>query len=296
MKKLLIILIFLLFVISLLSCNKKNNENKEPIIENKDFENKIENIVIIEPKSVTVSDLIENNYLTDYSWGIYDGRSREDQTISTYDWVGRMTPQVFFRSFEIPAESVLYQRQLRKEYFHLYYQIEGDDYIYQLENTLSNNTVYSVEMMFDDHFNILRFSRDGYIHSRQRRVGEQSDLNYPLVGIWGQLPNLTEYRIVDSKDCFYYLEIDREIPFWAVRKGCYLLKQTGDNYFETVSPIPEGRLILEVKGNDEIWLRPVFTLSDNEEGLVDLLVMWRNSITFKELKEDEELYNYLFGN
>ena len=292
MKKLFFFFLYCIILSALLSCQKKEQTVEYNISAGNEKQISVPVIKEKAPEKITISYLEENNYLTDYFWNISDGRSLEDQTISTYEWVGRMGPNVLFRKLEIPKESIFYQTQLRKERFSIYYQTGENDKIYQLESTFSNN---EYEIKFNDIFTILSFIYDGKSYSRQERAGEQPNQNFPLVGIWGRLPHLTEYRLVDPKDCLYYMEIDREIPFWAVRKGVYLLKQTEDNVFETVSSFPEGKLKLEIKRGNEIWLRPMFSLSDEEEGLVDLLVMHRDIITIKEAEEDEEYYNYYFG-
>jgi hypothetical protein len=119
--------------------------------------------------------------------------------------------------------------------------------------------------------------KNGIHYGRQNRVGEQSDPAFPLVGTWGMLPNLTEYRMLAPTDCIYYMEINKEIPHWAIRRGTYLLKQTGENTFETVSSFYDGRLQLEIMNDREILLTPLFTLPEDEEGIVAPLIITRMS-------------------
>ena len=104
-------------------------------------------------------------------------------------------------------------------------------------------------MKFEDNFNYFSLKANAYSDGKTR-VGIQENSDYPLVGVWGNYPSLLEYRLVDASDCLYYMEIDKEIPYWAVRKGTYLLRQTGQNTFETISSFLDGRLKLEIRGGN----------------------------------------------
>jgi len=182
--------------------------------------------------------------------------------------------RVIFRKLEILPENIMYQERLRKERFTLvYHQKNKFDNLFKLEDTLSNN-VYNLE--FGNNYNFLSMKWGNIPYpTRQQRVGKQENKNYPLVGIWGELPFLTEYRIVDPKDCFIYMEIERQFPFWAIREGTYLLKQINENTFETVSSFPDGRLRLTVENEKRIILTPLFTLPKDEKGRLDPLIIRR---------------------
>jgi hypothetical protein len=179
---------------------------------------------------------------------------------------------VTFRKLEILPRSIMYQRRLRNERFSLGYQTDKPDKLFILEGTFYEG-VYDVQ--FGDNFSSLTLVEGRTNYGLQNRVGKQENLNYPLVGIWGRLPYLTEYRIIDPKDCFIYMEIKKQYPLWAIRGGTYLLKQINEKTFETVSPFPDGRLRLTVENEREIMLLPLFTLPDNEEGLLDPLLIYR---------------------
>jgi hypothetical protein len=188
--------------------------------------------------------------------------------------------RVIFRKLEVLPGSIMYHERLRNERFYLVYQIENTNKLINLDDTLSNkvrgNNVDEVE--FSNNYNLLSLKRVGssLIGQPRKRVGKQENLNYPLVGIWGSFPALTEYRIVDPKDCLIYMEIEKQYPLWAIREGTYLLKQINENTFETVSSFPDGRLRLEVMSDKKnISLVPLFLLPDGEKGRLDPLKIYR---------------------
>jgi len=275
------IIVFLFTLIPLLSCNTSTKSTKEQITGN---------ISGNTPVSVNIPLLLgeDYDYFTDYYWSVSDGRYIEDVSVSAYRWMGDMTPRVVFRKLEIPAGSIMYQERLRREYFTLFYQTEDKTKLYKLEDSSAGRVfdiMINTEMDPGNTHLILSF--DGYLYSGQVKTGGESNINYPLTGIWGRLPNLTEYRQVDYSECLYYMVIEREIPYWAVREGSYLLKQTGENTFETVTSFPDGSLRLEVRSDRQIVLRPLFTLPRDETGLTGLLVLNRNSIKISEISYDD---------
>jgi hypothetical protein len=180
--------------------------------------------------------------------------------------------QVVFRKLEILSGNIMYQRRLRKETFSIGYQTDKQDKLFILKDTFYEG-VYDVK--FHNGYTALSLIEGNTNYGLQNRVGVQENKNYPLVGIWGRLPYLTEYRIVDPKDCFIYMEIKKQYPFWAIREGTYLLKQIDDKTFETVSSFPDGRLRLEIKDEKEIILTPLFTLPNDEKGRLDPLTIIR---------------------
>jgi len=237
-------------------------------------------------KKASFSLMVSDDYdlFTDYYWIMADGRYIEDQQVIPIDWVGPGTPRAIFRRLDLPEGSILYQERLRNTMFTIMYIKEGKDVIYQIENSFSNNK-YDFE--FRNNFSTLITLSGGYFFGNQNRVGEQPNKDYPLVGIWGELPHLTEYRIVNPTDCMYYLEIYREIPYFAVREGTYLLKQIDDSTFETVTSFPDGHLRLEIIDERTIILRPLFTLPDEEEGLLGILLLHRNPLRISEIDDIE---------
>jgi hypothetical protein len=183
-------------------------------------------------------------------------------------------PKVIFRKLEVIPGSIMYYERLRRERFAIvYHQTEEPNKLYKLEDTLSNN-IY--DLAFSNNYTSLSIRWGNIPYPlQQNRVGQQTNRNYPLVGVWGSLPHLTEYRIVDPAGCYIYMEIAKQMPTWAIREGDYLLKQIDVNTFETVSPFPDGRLRLEVKNEKQISLIPLFTLPNDERGKVDPLLINR---------------------
>jgi hypothetical protein len=179
---------------------------------------------------------------------------------------------VIFRKLEILPDITMYQERLRKERFSLLYQTDKPDKLFIVEDALSKG-VYDVE--FNKNYTSLELIKDKVGYGQQDRVGKQENKNYPLVGIWGELPYLTEYRTINSKDCFIYMEIEKRFLPWAIREGTYLLKQVNEKTFETVSSFPDGRLRLTVENEKRIILTPLFTLPKDERGRLDPLIIRR---------------------
>jgi len=180
--------------------------------------------------------------------------------------------RVVFKKLEILPGTIMYQRRLRRETFSIGYQTNKQDKLFILKDTFYEG-VYDVQ--FGINYSTLSLVEGRTNYGLQNRVGKQENKNYPLVGIWGSLPYLTEYRIVDPKNCFIYMEIEKQYPFWAIREGTYLLKQIDEKTFETVSSFPDGRLRLEVKDEKNISLVPLFNLPDDEKGRLDPLIIHR---------------------
>jgi len=179
---------------------------------------------------------------------------------------------VIFKKLDVLHGITMYHRRLRKERFSLLYQTDNPDKLFIVEDTLSKG-VYDLE--FNENYTSLELVKNEVGYGQQDRVGKQENKKYPLVGIWGELPYLTEYRIIDSKDCFIYMEIENQFLPWAIRKGTYLLKQINENTFETVSSFPDGRLRLKVENEKRIILTPLFTLPKDEKGRLDPLIIRR---------------------
>jgi len=212
---------------------------------------------------VSISLFAQDNYdwLIKYNW------------ILDSNYIMPLNYYVIFRKLEILPNVTTYQRRLRNQIFSIGYQTDKQDKLFILKDTFFEG-VYDI--IFGNNYTTLSLIEDGTNHGLQNRVGNQENRNYPLVGIWGKLPYLTEYRIVDPKDCFIYMEIKKQYPLWAIREGTYLLKQIDEKTFETVSSFPDGRLRLEVKHERAIILTPLFTLPDDEQGKVDPLLILRN--------------------
>ena len=286
MKKTTFCIVLMTISLVFWSCQKKESSNTAE--QNVSLEENIsvsKEDVSISEEFITPEESWENfDWLTEYSWSIEDGR---ELVIPYADHIYfHFSPYGEIRKLEIPPESALYQNRLRREFFTLYYQTAGElDKLYLLENTFENGVF---DLIFENNFSRLSLIKNNVHYGRQDRVGEQVNPEYPLVGIWGILPYLTEYRLVDPADCLYYFEIDREIPGWAVRRGTYLLRQTGDNVFETVSSFSDGCLRLEIRNEKLLLLTPLFTLSDDEKGMVEPLALRRSlKRSGQETIEDE---------
>jgi len=262
------------------SCSKSANEKKQDT----------EYDIVNENNNISTSDSVfiitdgDFDILTEYYWSISDGRYLENRSVEIYDWVGPMTPRVTFRNLDMPERSDLYQVRLRYELFYFLYHLkEENDNLYPIGSIMGTD---HFEIKFRDNYSHLTRNRNGYFFNAGDRIGEQISLENPLVGIWGRLPSLNEYRLIDDPaDSLLYMEIDRDIPFFAIRHGTYLLKQIDEKTFETVSSFPDGLLRLEIKSEREILLRPLFTL-DEEEELVGLLAMHRSLSKISEMDED----------
>ena len=191
-------------------------------------------------------------------------------------WHSYNTPFGEFYKFSIPQESTVYRNRLRNEHFSYFYQTEAE-----------NNKAFSLEAnqnSEDKHpeYNVNQRGNYSYMSITRGRIplvwgdrnGGQYSAGHPLVGIWGELPFLSEIRLVEPADYVFYLEIQKEIPGFAVRYGTYLFKQVGDKVFETDSSFPDGHMRLEIKNRELLVLTPLFKLPD-EKGLVEPLFMRR---------------------
>jgi len=288
MYKLRFLSLILLFLMLLFSCNKNEKSKREQIIEDQMIDQYFNNKNEIIKNSINESFLINENHdlLIDYYWSISDGRNLENSSIEPIDWVGPMTPRVIFNKFEISPENTFYQVRLRKEMFYFLYQTEMEkEKLYPIGNSFGTD---SFNFVFNENYSSVDRYRNDVFWGRSKRIGKQIDINFPLIGIWGELPSQNEYRLIDPIGCLYYMEIDKEIPYWAVREGTYLLKQIDDKTFITVSSFDDGLLKLEFISDKEMLLTPIFSLPDDEEGLVAQLIMHRSSVKMEE--DDNESY------
>ncbi|MCL2184358.1 MAG: hypothetical protein FWB86_00695 [Treponema sp.] len=302
------IVLFLLIIILFFSCNKnKDNVIEPPIVNESNSEPVYKNNSVQIDKEIQITEQEEvfetNNkrvrylvgetfdYLTDYFWMVSDGRYLLDPPVQTINWVGKMTPCIIFYELNIPPISIMYQERLRNEMFTLRYQTEEEENkLFPVYNSFSDK-IYDVK--FGNDFNTLAFLVGNTLYWRKDRTNQQEDFEHPLVGIWGGMPvSLHEYRIVDTTDCLYYMEIDKEIPYWGVRRGTYLLKKIDNKTFETVSSFPDGKLRLVVESRNQMLMTPLFTLPEDEEGILGPLVLHRNSRKISVLLNDPDYLEY----
>jgi len=213
-----------------------------------------------------------HDWITEHTWYLEDGRDFLDPTADHIYWVGNQIPQVRFYKIELPQNAVLYQIRLRKELFYFLYHTEDRNRLIPLGSALVTRA-YDVE--YGENNLSIALKREGFTYGRYLRIGRQGNAEYPLVGIWGNLPAQHEYRLVATDECVYYMEIGKRIPGWAVREGTYLLKQTGDRVFETVSSFSDGQLRLELRTErniNRILLTPLFNVPAEEGRLAPLIM------------------------
>jgi len=206
------------------------------------------------------------DWLFEHDWHLKDPIS---------DSIRWSPPNVIFRKFEIPPNTTLYQVRLRKELFYFLYQTEREkEKLYPIGSAFGT---LPFDIEFRDNFSFMIRNRNGMFFNSGQRVGKQENPRYPLVGIWGSLPSLNEYRLVDPAGCVFYMEISKQIPGMALREGTYLLRKTGVNSFETISSFPDGCLKIEIRSDDRLYLSPLFTLPEDERGHVISLNIRRST-------------------
>ena len=255
-------LVFLIFIL-LFSCTKKDISS--------------ENANVAEQN---ITSMENHDWITEYGWGISSGRlSEHSQHI--VDLI--RLPRVDFYLFEIPQRSVLYQERIRNTtntLFYYLYHTDNDELFFRVRSTWLDNRPDPFIIRFDNNYSRMsRRSRGNISLGSGIRNGEQFDQEYPLVGTWvGSIEY--DYRLVDPVDAIYYMDIidhmpesENGMPLWAIRSGTYLLKQTGDKTFETISPLPDGKLRLEIINERSLLLTPLFTLPEGEEGFLTPLTI-----------------------
>jgi hypothetical protein len=186
-----------------------------------------------------------------------------------YDWHDYKTPLVTIRKIMLPAGSTLYRERLRKDNFSYYYQMEKAHVFFLGHDNDQDGKDDELEVHQRENYSYMFLvNKQGSPYVGGKKVGEQHIEEHPLVGIWGELPSLSELRLVEPANYVYYLEIDREIPSFAVRQDAYLLKQVGDKVFESDSSFSDGHIRLEIKGKQQLVFTPLFDLQD-EKGFVE---------------------------
>ena len=227
-------------------------------------------LITVSMKIIAWEDL---DWLVDYRWYLEDGRDGPDRI----DLIGDMAPFVDFYVFnksEFPFESILYQQRLRNDYFYfLYHTKENQNELFPLKYTYIYDDFFTIS--FNDTYTKMSRTRGNTPWGSIDRVGNQINSDFPLVGVWGRLPNLNEYHFVDYTDGLFYMEVDKKMPYWAVPAGTYLFKQVDNNSFETISEFSNGKLRLEIIDERLLLLTPLFELPEGEEGLVEPLRVFR---------------------
>jgi len=210
--------------------------------------------------SVSVSLWAQENYdwLIDQNWIFESGYWEPDYN------------RLIIRKLDISAGSILYQERFARERFYTVYQTDEINKLYSLKDKYTDK-IYDIEFRNDS--NNLYIKHDGKFYSNNKRNGKQANLKFPLIGIWGERPYETEYRMVDHANCLYYIEITepqigRGLPGNKIRMGTYLIKQVKKNVFETVSSFSDGLLRLEIINNNKILLTPLFNLPSDENGRI----------------------------
>jgi hypothetical protein len=229
-------------------------------------------IILLASVSISPGAWENQDWLVDYDWYISDGRDTVNPLAGHIYWHEHMIPFGVFKKFDVPANSILYKERLRNERFDCFYQIEKQERIFFIGTGTGNDFF---DLRFENNYSAINPIKDGRIpFGRSNRTGGRRDPEHPLVGIWGELPALLEYRLVKPDSYVYSLAIDKEIPGWAVRHGTYLFKQVGDKIFETDTSFPDGHLRLEILSQETLLITPLFTVP-TEEGRIDPLALKR---------------------
>jgi hypothetical protein len=218
----------------------------------------------IEPENFDVN-FTWNKYdwLTEFDWFIEDQRLLEEYYSGRYNFA--FSPLAEFIKIELPVNCIVYQRRLRNEFFWLYYQTDEPDIIFAI-----NISPYYLRVKLENDNNALSLVQDDRMPwGTWTRVGLQPDPEYPLIGVWGELPRLSEYRIISPEYVVFHFNIIIQIPDYAIRADDYLLRQVADDVFETVSAFPDGKLRIEIINHDRLILTPLFDTPPGEDGLVD---------------------------
>ena len=211
-----------------------------------------------------------NDWLTEYDWYIeMEGNGPHGYIY----WHPGTTPYGEFGKFEIQAKSIVYRNRLRNESFKYFYQTEDEKIFFIGHEKDDNGNEIEFSVVQRNNYSYMSIASGWRLYIGGNRNGGQYEENHPLVGIWGELPSLSEIRLVKPDNYVYYLTIDK-IPVFAVRYGTYLFKQINDNVFETDSCFPDGYMRLEIKNRETLLLTPLFELP-KEDGLVEPLVMRR---------------------
>ena len=220
--------------------------------------------------SLSLSAWENHDWLTEYDWCLEDGRYLLDPQAEYIYWSSHRTPFGVFTKIKIPANSTIYRQRLRKEVFYCFYQTDEKNKLFPIGESF--DTYFDIS--FSDNYSFVSRNLGSIPFGKLSRTGGQYNPEYPLVGIWGELPALFEYRLVKPDNYIYCLDIDKEILGWAVPEGTYLFKQTGDKVFETDDSFPDGHLRLEIKSPEILLLTPLYT-APLQDGLAAPLVMKR---------------------
>ncbi len=237
--------------------------------------------VLLVAVSLSVMAWENHDWITEYNWYI-EMDDVGDYVYWKYIQYGK------FGKAPIMPEDTVYRGRLRNEIFEYFYERDQGQIFLLGCDADSNRIDNQVDMEFRDNYSYLRIKNGLYLIGGNRNGG-QYDPKYPIVGVWGQLPWLSEIRLVESGfnksgETIYYLNIGEEIPGFAVRHGTYLFKQIGDNIFETDSSFPDGRMRLEIRNKELLVLTPLFELPD-EEGLVEPLHLRQLGKIEEEIEE-----------
>jgi hypothetical protein len=231
---------------------------------------KIISLIFLTAVSMFLSAWENQDWIIEYDWYLEDGRDVDNPRADHVYWHSHRTPFGVFKKLDIPSNSVIYRQRLRNDVYYYFYQTNDKNKLFPIGG--SNNTHFDV--MFYDNFSSMSSKRGNTSYGYDNRTGGQYNPEHPLLGIWGALPALLEYRLVAPDNYVFSLDIDKEIPGWAVPEGTYIFKQTGDKVFETDSSFPDGRLRLEIRRQDLLLLVPLYT-APSQEGLTAPLALRR---------------------
>jgi hypothetical protein len=220
--------------------------------------------------SLPLAALENQNWLTGYSWYL----GREDLNPVMYQDI---MPHANFGTFAKPNDGfVVYHCRWRKDLFGYFYQRTADrEHVFCLNADIDHDGKDDeLEVHQRENYSYMFLvNKQGSPYAGGKRADGQRIEGHPLIGIWGDMPDVAELRLVEPAEYSIYVDID-PIPFFAIRSGEYLFKQIADNVFETDSSFPDGHMRLEIRSDHLIVLIPLFTLP-GENGMVQPMFWWR---------------------
>jgi hypothetical protein len=190
------------------------------------------------------------------------------------EWKANEIPFAIFKPVLLPSENTIYCCRLLNERFRHYYRTDLGGFFELGNEKDEDGNTNELMLIRRDNFKFIKLVNKRTDEARQwgRRSGGECLDEYPLVGIWGLAPHLFEFRLVKPANYIYFMEIDKEIPGFAIRAGTYLFKQVGDTVFESEATFSDSHIRLEIRDEKTLVLKPLFKLPAYE-GLLEPLVL-----------------------
>jgi hypothetical protein len=231
------------------------------------------------------------DWITEYGWSMeMDLRSPHH-----YDWHWYKIPHATINKVLIPPGSTIYRCRFQNSWFYYYYQLDSE-HVFELgrdKDGDGKDDELGIEWRKNNNYFAIsnpkgKSSMERFIQGKERTGGRRLN-RHPLVGIWDSVPFLLEFRLAKPANYIYFMEIDKDIPSFAIRRGTYLLKQVEDTVFESDSCFPDGHIRLEIQDKETLVLKPLFELPEYE-GLLEPLLLKsfskESQYSFQELFDD----------